>query len=266
MDVPSVKVPPLEAAAPSLAQVLDLKYGPLEAAGWGPRLRSKFKYANPADWYEAYVMEKVTGETLWLDVGCGRSLFPQNDPLARLLAQRCGLLVGADPSDNIDDNPFVHQRAKCEIQDYRTDLKFDLVTLRMVAEHIRDPKSTVQVLSRLVKPGGLVVIFTVWKWAPVSILAAVTPMSVHHRLKRLAWDVQERDTFPVEYRMNTRKTLSRLFREGGFSEDSFYYLDDCRSSTKSRFFNTIELMLWRFFRALGMHYPERCILASYRKS
>jgi 2-polyprenyl-3-methyl-5-hydroxy-6-metoxy-1,4-benzoquinol methylase len=212
---------PLEAVAPAMAQVLKLKYGHSERIGWGPPLRARFNYRTPDDWYEAYLFDKVTSETTWLDVGCGRSMFPHNRPVAKVLAERARLLFGADPSDNVDDNPFVHQRAKCEIQDLETDLRFDLITLRMVAEHIRDPRAAVDAFSRLAKPGALVVVYTVWKWAPVSIVSALTPMSVHHAVKRFLWTSNERDTFPVEYRMNTRTTLQRLFEGGGFREQDF---------------------------------------------
>jgi 2-polyprenyl-3-methyl-5-hydroxy-6-metoxy-1,4-benzoquinol methylase len=256
---------PLENLAPSVREILTMKYGPSQTMGWGPRLRSQFNYRTPDDWYEALIFEQVTPDTVWLDVGCGRSMFPRNTRLAEILSQRCHLLVGADPSDNIDANPFVQQRSKCTIEEFETDLQFDLITLRMVAEHIRDPKSSIRALSRLTKAGGLVVIYTVWKWSPASIAAALTPMSFHHIAKRFLWGTQERDTFPVEYRMNTRSKLSALFNEAGFAEQNFFYLDDCRSSHRFKTLNALELTMWRFLRTLGLHYPERCILATYRK-
>ena len=130
------------------SELMALKYGPPEKRGWGPRLRDRFHYRTPDDWYEATVFDLVTSETVWLDVGCGRDLFPSNPAAAHVLASRCRLLVGLDPSDNIDENPFVHERAKCQLEDFETDRKFDLITLRMVAEHIRDPQKVARVLSR----------------------------------------------------------------------------------------------------------------------
>jgi hypothetical protein len=52
MHVPSVSANglPLQAAAPAILQVLDMKYGPVEDRGWGPSLRSKFHYCTPDDW------------------------------------------------------------------------------------------------------------------------------------------------------------------------------------------------------------------------
>lgn len=252
--------------ASTLSEVLNLKYGPPEVRGWGPRLRSRFSYQTPDDWYETTLFECVTKETVWLDVGCGRDLFPSNHALSKVLAARCQHLVGLDPSNNIDDNPYIHERAKCIIQDYATDRKFDLISLRMVAEHITDPSSMIATLARLTKPGGQVVIYTVSKWAPASLAAAATPMWVHHAAKTLLWGTEERDTFPTAYKMNTRRTLRGLFAGGGFRETSFRYLDDCRSFQRWKTLNIVELSIWKLLRTIGIGYPEACILALYKKT
>ncbi len=249
----------------SQSEILRLKYGPPATMGWGPRLRAWFGYNTPDDWYEAFLFETVTEETTWLDVGCGRYLFPSNAAGAQILSSRCRLLFGLDPSDNIDENPYVHQRAKCQIEEFKTDLRFDLITLRMVAEHIRNPKAVVGVLSRLVAPGGRVVIYTVPKWSPVSLVAAATPIAVHHVVKRWIWRTSEKDTFPTTYRMNTRGVLKRLFAETGLLEESFCYLDDCRTFQRWKISNFIELCVWKALRTIRLHYPETCILAVYKR-
>jgi SAM-dependent methyltransferase len=245
------------------SEVLGLKYS---RPGWGPRLRAKFGYRTPDDWYEAYLCETVTADTVWLDVGCGRFLFPRNTRTAELLAARCKMMVGIDPGDNIDDNPYVRERFKGFIEDYHLPHAFDLVTFRMVAEHIQDPEGTLAALKRLTKPGGRVVIYTVWKWSPASIAAALTPMSIHHIAKRFLWRTEERDSFPVAYKMNTPKKLEWLFTSAGFRAETFQYLDDCRSFQRWKVTSTLELSLWKLLRGIGLHYPERCILASYVKT
>jgi SAM-dependent methyltransferase len=248
-----------------VAELVTVKYGNIAEGGWGPRLRRRFGYCTPDDWYEATLCRLVNAETEWLDVGCGRAIFPSNVPTAVMLAERCRLLAGVDPSDNVDENPLIQERAKCLLQDYRTERTFDLITLRMVAEHITDPPAATAALSRLTKPGGLVVIYTVHKWSPVSLISAMTPMAVHHRAKKYLWEAEEKDTFPTAYRMNTRATLHRLFRAGGFTEENFRYLADTRSTLRFKKLNTFELWAWRTLRSLGLPYPESCLLGIYRK-
>jgi 2-polyprenyl-3-methyl-5-hydroxy-6-metoxy-1,4-benzoquinol methylase len=254
-----------DVAASDLAALAALKYGDLAQGGWAPRLRHRFGYYTPDDWYEACVWGLAGPETDWLDVGCGRAPFPSNDAAARLLAERCRSLTGLDPSDNIDDNPFLHHRAKCMLEEFRPARQFDLVTLRMVAEHVTDPAASVAALAQLTRPGGHVVIYTVNKWSPVSLVSAVTPMPVHHAVKSVLWGGEERDTFPTSYKMNTRKTLRRLFEGAGFLEARFAYLSDTRVSGRWRAANTVELVAWRVLRGVGVTYPENCLLGVYKK-
>ena len=87
----------------TVRQIFHLKYGREQDLGWGPRLRRSFGYYNPDDWYEALLASLVCGGMHWLDVGCGRDLFPSNRALASELSQRAGRLVGLDPDPTLDD-------------------------------------------------------------------------------------------------------------------------------------------------------------------
>jgi 2-polyprenyl-3-methyl-5-hydroxy-6-metoxy-1,4-benzoquinol methylase len=234
-------------------------------AGWGPSLRARFGYFTPDDIYETTVAKLATPGTEWLDVGGGRDLFPGNEALAETLSRQAGLLVGVDPSENILDNRFVHRQVRSTIEAFQTDRRFDLITLRMVAEHLTNPGAAVDALTRLAKPGGLVVILTVNKWSAITALSWLTPVKVHHRVKKLLWKTEERDTFEVAYRMNTRAALRKLFDARGFVEDAFTYPADCRIFARWKATNTVELAAWKLTRRLHLPYPETCLLGIYRK-
>lgn len=249
-----------------LTAVFDAKYRRAKELGWGPKLRLDFGYFVPDDYYEAIVAKLVLPGTWWADVGCGRFVFPSNEPLAKRLSDRCGFLFGIDPDPNIRDNKVISEAFEGVIEDCDTRHRFDLITLRMVAEHIQDPNRAIGRLGELLKPGGLVVIYTPNKWAPMSIIAALVPNRFHHRMKRLLWDVEERDTFPTAFRLNTRATLKRYCSRHGLDEVFFAHLDDCRTSLNSRWLNYLELSVQRGFRSLRFHYPENCLLGAYRKS
>jgi SAM-dependent methyltransferase len=245
-------------------EAVRLKHPPGESPGWSPRMRQRFGYFTPDECYEAKLLLLVGPETTWLDVGCGAELLPANRPLARLLSERCRRLVGLDPSDNILRNTVVHERAQCMLEDYPAGERFDLISMRMVAEHIENPEAAVAALARLLKPGGRVVVYTVNKWSPASVLAAVTPMAFHHWLKRILWSANPIDTFPTVYLMNSRKELRRLFEQGGMREEAFHYLDDCRAFARWPATLAMELGLLRVLRGLGLRYPELCLLGVYR--
>lgn len=249
-----------------LEEVFRIKHEGFSRLGRASRLRLRFNYFNPDEYYEAVVEKLITGNCTWLDVGCGRYVFPSNVKLAQILAKRCSLLVGVDPDETINENILLHSRNQTTIDNFRSDRTFDVVTLRMVAEHIDDPRQAVASLARLTRPGGKVVIYTVNRWSPVPIITWITPFKLHHSLKRLLWEGEEaKDTFPVRYRMNTRTTLVRLFREAGFREKHFAYLDDLRTFSRFRATLFLELCAGRILRSLKLTYPENCLLGIYER-
>ncbi len=261
MSGPSPFVPLTDA---ELGAVFTMKYGPEPALGWGPRQRRRFHYHNPDEHYEAAVARLVGPGTRWLDVGCGREVFPSNRTLARTLADRCARLVGVDPDPTLAENPFVHEKVQAAFEAFDGEHAFDLITLRMVAEHVTDPAAVLAALARAAAPGGLVVVYTVDAWSPMPLLTRLAPMWLRHRVKRWLWRTEEKDTFPTAFRMNSRRRLRALFAAERFDEVGFFWLDDCRTFGRFRALAWAELTLRRMLRAVGMRYPERCLLGVYR--
>jgi SAM-dependent methyltransferase len=229
-------------------------------------MRWGFGHFNPDDHYEALVDSLVGARTRWLDVGCGRNLFPSNEALARLLASRCNRLVGVDPDATLDENPFVHEKVSLRFEDYRTEHRFDLVTMRMVAEHVEDPIRLAATLRDCTKVGGCVVVYTVNKYSPVPIITSLLPFVLHHPLKRVLWRSERKDTFPTFFRMNTRDRLRKIFAGAGFDEVFFVRLDDCRTTSGFKILQRIELTAWKGLRYIGLNYPEKCLLGVYQKT
>jgi len=251
--------------AAALRQMFHVRYGPEERLGWGPRLRRDHDYHTPDDWYEALVAGLVARGMAWLDVGCGRELFPSNHELARSLSSRCARLVGVDPDPTLDENPWVHEKVKLGIDTFDGHEQFDLVTLRMVAEHIEDPVACVRAVANALRPGGLAVVFTVFAYSPMPLLTRLAPMSLRHVVKKWLWGTEAKDTFPTRFRMNTRGALQRAFGAFGMREEHFERLDDCRTFARFRALLEIELRIRSLFRAVGLPHPEHCLLGIYRK-
>lgn len=248
-----------------LERVFRLRYGDPYGAGWCPALMYRYGYFTPDIYYEALVDKLVQEGQPWLDVGGGRDLFPHNRRLAEHVSERSGCVVGVDPSDTLDENPFVHHKVKASIEEFRDSRTFPLVTLRMVAEHIAHPQQVVDALARLTSRGGHVVVYTINVLSPLSWASLLIPFRFHHPLKRLLWKTEEKDTFPVVYKMNTRRRLKKLFTSAGFQERRFDYLSDCR--TFARFYSLfrLELLSWRMLKRLGLVYPENCLLGVYER-
>jgi 2-polyprenyl-3-methyl-5-hydroxy-6-metoxy-1,4-benzoquinol methylase len=256
----------VEPSRAELETVFRQKHGDPTKTGWGPRIRYSFGYFTPDEYYEAVVSKLVETGCAWIDVGGGRDVFPDNKALATELAARCLRLTAVDPSDTVEENQFAHRRVKAKIEDFTSSESFDLATLRMVAEHIETPEPSIASLARLVKPNGMVVVYTINKWSPVSLASLLTPFWIHHPIKHLLWKTEEADTFPVAYKMNTRRRLRILLHEAGFREHHFAYLDDCRTFHRFRVLSYLELSVWRLLRMVRVHYPENCLLGVYQRN
>jgi SAM-dependent methyltransferase len=185
--------------------------------------------------------------------------------LARLLSDRCGTTVGVDPDAAVLENPFFKERYQVAMEQFESAMRFDLVTMRMVAEHVEKPRDLIASFKRCTQPDSLVVVYTVNAWSPVPIVTRIVPFALHNPVKRVLWGTEAKDTFPTVFQMNTRRTLRRLFAEGGFEEQSFAYLDDCRTFGQFRVLLTIELLSRRILRAVRLPYPENCLLGVYRR-
>jgi ubiquinone/menaquinone biosynthesis C-methylase UbiE len=176
------------------------------------------------------------------------------------------LVVAVDPSENVKNNDFVHRRSQCFLEDYVADELFDLATLRMVVEHVENPKQFVVALQRILRPGGIIVVFTVNKMSPNSQVARLIPFRLHHPIKQFFWGDDEEDTFPVHYKMNSRSVLRSLFREHGFEEVAFSTLDDLSTFARFPHLNCAKLVVWKVLGSVGLKYPENCLLGVYKKS
>ena len=255
----------LDVTNEDLMNVYNVKYRRFGEPGWGPRQRLKFGYFQADDHYEALVNKLVQSGCSWADVGCGRDIFPSNPDLAETIAARCSSVFGIDPDQNIEDNPLITDKFRGPLEEWQVDRQFDVVTLRMVAEHIQEPEKVVGSLAEMTREGGRVVVYTPNKYSPVPLLTSVVPFAWHNPIKRVLWNTESRDTFPTAFRMNTRSCLRRYFEAGGFVEDHFQYLDDCSVTSRFRLLNFLELSVRNLFHRLGLHYPENCLLGVYRR-
>ena len=248
-----------------LMGVFGPKYNRKPKQGWGPRLRLEYGYFSPDDHYEALVGKLLPAGAAWCDVGCGRNIFPDYPELAQQYASRCRYVFGIDPDDNVRENVFLHDYFQGLVEDCPTEHRFDLVTLRMVAEHVANPSAALSRVALLLKPSGHALIYTPHKWAPMSIIAGMTPFALHNPLKQLIWPgVHARDTFPTQYKLNTFQDLSRHAEAAGLTVAYYSRLDDCRITATYRALNRMELSLRRSLRAVGLPHPEACIIAVLR--
>jgi len=147
-----------------------------------------------------------------LDAGCGRYL------------KFCKDLSGTASMVGIDLETVLETDNRCAPFGVRGDLgklpfpsgHFDMVISRSVVEHLEDPPQVFREFSRVLRPGGKVVVITPNKYDYVSLIASITPYSFHRSIVSRIFKVPEDDVFPTLYRANTLSAIRRAFTTAGF--------------------------------------------------
>jgi len=163
---------------------------------WADRLNEKYfgdaihPYAKFEDMVRRYV---APGKTL-LDAGCGYGA-----PVLRKFVGAAKELIGVDLVDFDQRIPDV-TLLKRDLTDTKLlDGSVDVIMSRSVLEHIADPIAMYREMSRILRPGGHFIFLT-----------------------GNLWDYS--DTFPVQYKTNTRSAVVKYAGSSGLQLVSFDYL------------------------------------------
>ena len=159
-----------------------------------------------------------------LDAGCGKGTW-----ILEQHRSHFGLLVGAD----IDtaESPSADAYSVCSLEGLPfCDASFDLILCYVVLEHLRQPAAVLGEFWRVLRPDGTLIIKTPAAHAPTSLITRLLPFAAHSRLKSLI-GVSEDDVYPTYFRCNTIRRLRRSLAHAGFSDNTFFQIDQTYAYT-----------------------------------
>ena len=174
---------------------------------------------HPYKLFERAVEARLSADAVLLDAGAGRTV-----PVLRKYLGRVRRLIGVELVAFTD--------VPAGIETYHTDLALlplpdgvvDIIISRSVFEHLADPQAVYAEFSRVLRPGGVVIFLTANMWDYGTLIARLVPNRFHARIVAKVEGRAAEDTFPTEYRTNTRRDVERLALRAGLKIDAFEYL------------------------------------------
>ena len=193
------------------------KFYDLTAAVLAPGLR------NAQFAYFELLKASLSSHTFWLDIGCGRRLFPDWMPRAEeeetALKARRSTTFGLDADvASLRDNHFVQHRfvGDCCSLPF-ADSSFDLLTANMVVEHVAQPRALLSEVHRILKPNGIFLFHTPNALSYATLMARIVPESLKVWLIGFLESRKAEDVFPTFYRMNVPGRILELSQIAGLN-------------------------------------------------
>ncbi len=179
-------------------------------------------YEDGVSLYARLVGRYATPETRVLDAGCGRG------GVIELYWERVKQAVGVDVDlDSLVEHRCLEQLAMVDLAELPfPSSSFDLVLCSWVVEHLAQPGAVFAEVARVLCVGGHLVLLAPNAWNYVTLAQRLVPGTFQHRLTRAVYARDDKDTFALAYRANTRGALDRRLRDVGLVNEEFHFVGD----------------------------------------
>lgn len=211
-------------------------------------------YQHRWEIYEQILINNITKDIVWLDIGCGRNEFVER------FGGEAKQALGIDLLDEEERTaaPFL-----------KTDLRHiplpdgcaHLITMRMVVEHLERIPQDFSELRRLLVPGGILIILTTNSLSPVIFFPRLLPFRLKSWIIQKTFGVRSKEIFPTFHRFNTPMKMKKGFYDMALLD--LYYIEQVPLDKP---FLTFIFGLWyACVMPISMRYYRRNLLAIFRK-
>lgn len=256
MDLSSISV-----LLPAYDRFTDRVYG-------AARRRIAPEVRNSQYVYAERLRQALRGSGRWLDIGCGHDFLPGwMSPAERALDTSGWKVIGLD----MDGAAIAkHQGLRHRVIGNAEQLPFDdstfeLVTANMVVEHVAEPARLFDEISRVLAPGGCVVLHTPNAQGYTTMLTRLIPDQALAPLANLLLGRKAEDVYPTHYRANSVATIQALAEGHGLALDSCELVNSSPQTMRIPPLMALELLLMRSLRSPRASRFRACLLAILRK-
>ncbi|MFC1693465.1 class I SAM-dependent methyltransferase [Candidatus Latescibacterota bacterium] len=208
--------------------------------------------------WEVYdgILKRLTGSgARWLDAGCGSNI--------AIDEFQCAFNAGIDSYRHPEvmhtaPNHFV--LGTVENLPFR-DGSFSLVTLNTVIEHIKNPESVLKEISRVLQPGGHMLVHTTNIYSPVIFTGKLIPENIRNLFFTRLLSARETDVFTAYHKVNSLGAFKRI---EDFEIVEFHAVQDLNWANRLVFIGLLAYHL--FTRLPGMWRLRTNLIVLLRKT
>jgi SAM-dependent methyltransferase len=218
--------------------------------------------------YAERLRSALEGGGRWLDIGCGHDFLPPwMHPTDRTLDLRRWCVTGIDmDAQAIARHPGLQHRVigtgeQLPFEDHA----FDLVTANMVIEHVEAPARLFAELSRILAPGGRVIIHTPNVHGYTTAITRLLPERTLAPLARVLLRRRAEDVYPTYYRANSVTDLRALAGSSGLAIEACELINSSPQAVRILPLLVLELLLLRSLRSQRVERFRACLLTTLRK-
>ncbi len=183
-------------------------------AGVG-KLWQRFYHDYRPNLFEELVCQRVCAGDRVLEIGAGSGLGNQKHFELR---GRVARYIGIDPDTRVLTNPHLDEAYVGTAESLPfPDGVFNIVFHSFVAEHFESPINCNREISRVLKPGGLLLFATPSRFYYPMLAAKITPHWFHEfYIHHFASGREDNEVFPTFYRLNDDRAISEQLSGCGF--------------------------------------------------
>ena len=219
--------------------------------------------------YAERLRAALEGGGRWLDIGCGHDFLPPwMPPSDRELNLQRWRVTGIDmDAGAIARHPGLRHRVigtgeQLPFEDHA----FDLVTANMVVEHVEAPARLFSEISRILAPGGRVIIHTPNAHGYTTAITRLVPDRALAPLARVLLRRRAEDVYPTFYRANSVSDLRALADSNGLTIEACDLINSSPQAMRILPLMVMELLLMRSMRSRRAERFRACLLTTLRKA
>jgi ubiquinone/menaquinone biosynthesis C-methylase UbiE len=225
---------------------------------------------NQEIWGEM-VREHLTQPVRWLDSGCGWRLLGEDlEPLENELVRLAQIVIGVDLDfDHLRKHVNISRRICGSLDSLPfPDASFDLVTCNMVVEHLQTPLTIFREMSRVLAPGGTLMVHTpnTRNYLVFANIVAKKTLPRSLVLKLVHDGRADDDIYPTYYQANSASALRNLGKSVNLESEAVRFLTQPQPYT--RFFAPaafFEMLLMRATMVRPLNRFGATIVMTFRK-